>query len=128
MERIRFAVHHVGWTDCFSLFLLIVVAAAAFFALFLCVTPTLFVLFARVFALLSPRCRFPLRSSASNLPLFCSLDPVSYYAQFSAQSEWVVPLFRLHLHPPHSDIDVMLSSNPPPCPRLQSYCILYKRV
>lgn len=64
MEWFRFAVHRLGRMDCFSLVFVIVVATASFSSYFLCVTLTLFVLFASVFALLSLRCRFPyIRSS-----------------------------------------------------------------
>ena len=75
----------VGWTVSLSS-LVIVVAAAAFSSYFICVTPTLFVLFAPVFALCAvvfPL--FVLQCFDSNLPLFCSLDPASYCTQFIAK-------------------------------------------
>jgi len=86
-----------SWLDgLFVSFPLIVVLVAAFFFYSGCVTPTLFVLFASVFALLSARCRYlcsffkvPIRF----LSLFCYLNPVFYYPQFIAQSVWVLPPF-----------------------------------
>lgn len=71
---------------------------------------------------------FVIQCFDSIIPLFCFPDPVSYYAQFIAPSEWVLRPLALTLTPsPSLPSDVVLFF-PPPRPRSQSCCILYIRV
>jgi len=95
------------------------------FLLCVCVTPTLFVLFASVFAVLS----------ALSLSLYSffsvsifpprSLNSASYSAQFIAGPS---PFSTCIDSPSLLFSDVVLTSYPFTHPRSQSYCILYIRV
>jgi hypothetical protein len=87
----------IGWavylSSFLSLSLFVMVPVVAFFPYSVCATPTLFVLFAPVFALLSARCRYPSSFfSLSILPLFCSLSPVLFRSVYRAERTGSSPL------------------------------------
>lgn len=119
-----------GWSDGLFLSLPCDCGFAAFSSHFVCVTPTLFVLFAPVFALVSPRCRFPSLCSSvfqfeSSAVLFSILCLIALKLLRGANRSFL--LFHLHRFPlpiPMSRFPLLL----PPGPESQSYCILYKRV
>jgi hypothetical protein len=94
VEPFKVTVRHLGWIGYFSFSCDCDCDCCFFFLLSLCVTPTLFVLFAPVLLSCLRAVVFPLfvlRCFDSILSLFCSLKHVSYYTQFIAQSEWSSP-------------------------------------
>lgn len=135
VEWFGFIVQHsgwiwVGWTVSFFLFTMVPVAA---FLFLLCVPPLLSS-FSSLLCLLSCLCvvvisLFVLQCSDLILPLFCYPHSVSYFAQFIAQSEWVLRPFPLTPTPSPPSSPILCSpSIPPPRSRSQSYRILYIRV
>ena len=118
----------IGWTvylsSFLSLSLFVMVPVVAFFPYSVCATPTLFVLFAPVFALLSARCRYPsIRSSVFRSSRCSVLSVLSYSAQFIEQSERALHHFPLTPTPSPS-LPCCLSTPLYPVPdrRATAYC------
>jgi len=126
MEWFGFTIQHLSWMAYFSLFLLVMVVSLLSFPS-PCVCHHYSIRSLRS-CVCSPVCALSLSLysffGVSILPLFCSLNPVSYSLSLLLGASGTFVVFHLHRLLP----DIVLSFYPPSRPRSQSHRILYIRV